>query len=411
MGDGPDGGSDVSYESVASEGGFEPASERGRDPLPRIIAASHCVEVFRRVYWDAGWNCRAMSPDEKGSAAKAAQDRMGPHDPLTSLPQRLMRFDGAMEAWLEELPPPLDPRNAVPYSSLNEVADRRQDLSILKAGNRRATIWYFTVEFLQQLWPQFVSPEDQGLRLWERALLDRGCNIQSTHVELGRIDCPLGQKGKARQQWLKAVFAAMQSSKWSPSGEARSFLQKRRLTHASMSVGDAIQIGSELYFVSLNGFTPVSEAVALLPPGSFDADEEANADEPEPSAPNGEKKKSKKKRGKGKAKDAEDSDDDSDDEEDDENDGGKANGGKGRRRNRGKGKGGKGGGQDAAPGGGKGGKGKGSKGKDAKGAKDGKGGGKGGAKGGNGDQNVRRADRRALREQCQAERQNARSKE
>jgi len=296
-----DGGSDVSYESVASEGGYEPASERGRDPLPRIISSSHCVEVFRRVRWtDGAFCCRAPSPDEDEVYRKAhphSDQRLRPLDPLSELPPRLLRFDGAMEAWLEEMPLPRDPHHIPrPYVLLNDAATRhtppRADLSILRAGNRRATLWYFTLEFLQQLWPLFLQPDGSGLKLWERALLDRGCTIQSTHIEVGQVHCPPGKGGKARAQWLKALFAAMQASKWTPDGEARSLLVKRRLTHASMSIGDAVQIGGELFVAGLAGFVAVKEGDRLLPP-NFEPENE----EPEPS-PSGGKAANKKDSGK-----------------------------------------------------------------------------------------------------------------
>lgn len=291
-----DGGSEASYESVASEGGYEPASERGRDPLPRIISSAHCVEVFRRVRWaDGAFCCHATPADQDDGAEKAAARRgplkhLRPHDPLSGLPPRLMRFDGAMEAWLEEMPLPRDPQQVPrPFAALNDAAARiappRADLSILRLGNRKATLWYFTLEFLQQLWPLFLQPDGTGLKLWEQALLDRGCTIQSTHIKVGQVHYPPAKNAKARGQWLKGVFAAMQAAKWTPDGEARSFLAKKRLSHASMSIGDAIQVGSELYVAGLSGFVPIKEGGRLLPPSAEPEDEEMIAEEPEETTP------------------------------------------------------------------------------------------------------------------------------
>lgn len=287
---GHDGSDAASYESVASEGGYEPASDRGRDPLPRIIYSSHCVDVFRRLrYVDGAYCCRDTSPADDGTltgragrkADKAAlanksagsgQVDLRPHDPLAGLPARLLRFEGAMEAWLEEVPPHGDGlRKPKLYRELNDAADHRPDLTVLKAGNRRATLWYFTLDFLQQLWPFFLNPDGSGLKLWERALIDRACTITSTHSELGQVHGP--PKGKSRTQWLKAVFSALQASQWCPDGEARQLLSEKRMTHASMSIGDAIQIGSELYVAGLGGFVSIKEARLLLPP-TFEADEE-----------------------------------------------------------------------------------------------------------------------------------------
>jgi len=294
-----DGASDVSYESAASEGGYEPAGERGRDPLPRIISSSHCVEVFRRIRWVDGAFCCRLQEDAKGNGGKGAD-----MDPLSGLPSRIMGFDGAMEAWLEEMPLARVPGHVPrPYAALNDASNpqgpQRTELPILRAGNKRATIWYFTLEFLQQLWPLFLAPDPSGMKLWERALLDRGCTIQSTHIEVGQVHCPHGKEGKQRLQWLKSLFAALQASKWTPDGEARSLLIKRRLSHASMSIGDAVQIGSELFVAGLAGFVQVKEGDRLLPP-NFEPENE----EPEPSSARGKEAANKKEASKeGSSKD------------------------------------------------------------------------------------------------------------
>eukprot|EP00928_Gymnodinium_smaydae_P090259 TRINITY_DN74086_c0_g1_i1.p1 TRINITY_DN74086_c0_g1~~TRINITY_DN74086_c0_g1_i1.p1 ORF type:complete len:520 (+),score=132.45 TRINITY_DN74086_c0_g1_i1:140-1699(+) len=287
---GNDGASEGSYESVASEGGFEPASERGRDQLPRIISASHCVEVFRRMRCIDGAHCipSALEEDaelERKAAAYAAScgsdDRTAlqlprPHDQvLAGFPRRLLRFDGAIEAWLEELPPcrvdgPSRMRRH--YTQLNDAA-QRPELKILSAGNRRATLWYFTLEFLQQIWPQFLRPDNAGLMMWERALLERNCTIKSTHVDIGRVHCP-HTGGKALAAWMKALFAAMQVTEWSPAGEARQFLAHRRASHASMSIGDCIQVGNDLFVVTVHGFLHSKASHLLLGDHELDENED-----------------------------------------------------------------------------------------------------------------------------------------
>merc|ERR550532_2300051 len=198
---------------------------------------------------------------------------------------------------------PRDPHHIPrPHLSLNDAATRHSsgaDLSILRAGNRRATIWYFTLEFLQQLWPSFLQPDGSGIKVWERALLERSYTIQQTHVEVGQVQCNAGKGGKQRVQWLKSLFAAMQASKWTPDGEARTFLIKRRPSHASMSIGDAVQIGGELYVAGLVGFVAVKEGDRLLPP-NFEPENE----EPEPSSTSGKAAANKKESSKeGSSKD------------------------------------------------------------------------------------------------------------
>lgn len=373
-GGGPDAGSEVSYESVASEGGYEPANERGRDHMPRIISSSHCVEVFRRILWSDGVFCgrRPPEPEEKAkgdSDGKAEVDRLQPHDPLAGLPSRILRFDGAIEAWLEELPIPRDPdRLPRPYTSLNDAAAARPDLSVLKSGNRRATLWYFTLEFLQQLWPFFLRPDSGGMKFWESALLERGCTIEYTHVEVGQVNCPQ-KAGKPRTQWLKDLFRALQASKWCPDGEARALVLKRRLTHASMSIGDAVQIGKELWVAGLEGFVSIKEAVRLLPPSLDPENDDEEPVEPTPSKPS----KKKAKNGKGESKGNGKSEGEKDSKGDDAKDGAGRNGRGRGRKGRGKGVAESGGTARAGP---------------LKGAGPGK-----------------RADRRGLRAQLQAERE------
>eukprot|EP00929_Paragymnodinium_shiwhaense_P056326 TRINITY_DN28191_c0_g1_i1.p1 TRINITY_DN28191_c0_g1~~TRINITY_DN28191_c0_g1_i1.p1 ORF type:complete len:498 (-),score=138.05 TRINITY_DN28191_c0_g1_i1:199-1692(-) len=312
---GPESGSEVSYESVASEGGYENACERGRDPLPRIIASSHCIEVYRRLcYVDGAFFQRNTDIDfdyDEGGARAAAAARayiylnsgqleqdckalakvssmLIPHDPLATLPSKLLRFDGAVEAWLGEgvhpslLPQPImDPSDRMQpspperlYSCVNDAADWL-GLDVLSAGNRKAILWYFNLEFLQQLWPFFLHDnryQNLGLTYWKQTLLERRQTIEGTHQRLGSINMP-PKGGKNRQQWLKAVFTALQARSWSPNGEASSLFQQRRLSHLSMSMGDAIQVGDDLYVAGLTGFVQVEQAAFLLPQLQLEAED------------------------------------------------------------------------------------------------------------------------------------------
>jgi hypothetical protein len=306
-----------------------------------------------------------------------------------------MRFDGAIEAWLEELSSGRDPHGLwSPLTSLNDAAVR-QDLSVLRAGNQRATIWYFTLEFLNQLWPHFLQPESSGLRFWQRCLLEHGVSIQSFHVEVGHVHCPQ-QKGKARAAWLKSLFSAMQASKWTPSGEARAWLVKRRISHASMSIGDIVQVGRELYIACLDGFVAVEKGELFLPPGYEDVQddgEEATEDSESTPQTNGNAGGNTKAHGKKKQKEEKPS---------------AAEKGHGNEARKSKGKGGRGKGGQGAEGsdgaakdaaGKAGAKGKGRGGKDK--------GGKGGEQKARGKENgePERADRRSLRTQLQAARE------
>jgi hypothetical protein len=238
----------------------------------------------------------------------------------------------------------------------------------------------------------FIYPEDRGIQLWKHALLERSCNIKSTHVEVGRVDCPSDKRGKGKVfAFLKSLFSSMQASKWSPNGESRTFLMKQRLTHASMSIGDCVQIGRDLYIVGSTGFVQIEEAAALLPPA---LEEDLLLDEVEDSTPL-EPKKGKKSKHKAKTNSYGDAND-----AEGEHEGARKDGkGKGRKDREKKNR------EDAgeATKGGKGGK-------AAKGAK---GGGKGKTTGNGADDrgvkasatSDRRLDRRHLRKQLQAERE------
>eukprot|EP00746_Dinoflagellata_sp_MGD_P021056 gnl/MRDRNA2_/MRDRNA2_149107_c0_seq1.p1 gnl/MRDRNA2_/MRDRNA2_149107_c0~~gnl/MRDRNA2_/MRDRNA2_149107_c0_seq1.p1 ORF type:complete len:424 (-),score=84.99 gnl/MRDRNA2_/MRDRNA2_149107_c0_seq1:28-1179(-) len=268
-----DGGSDCSYESVASEGGYQPASERGRAGESRIVTSSFCVEVFRHLNWADPTHCgnprSSNSKDNNaGQGKKQQKGKKGAGlvvDPFAELPSQMLRFDGAMEAWLEELPTPQESEQKMflPYTELSDAAELYPNLSLLKEGNRRAVVWYFNQNFLLQLWPFFFMPNSADV--WVKMLIENSCSIDATHNPLGEINCPKGLKGKDLDSWLKQVFAALQTSKWTPNGEARKLLSSRGLSHAAMAVGDVVQVGSQLYAAGLSGFIKVREAPLILP--------------------------------------------------------------------------------------------------------------------------------------------------
>jgi len=155
----------------------------------------------------------------------------------------------------------------------------------------------------------FLSPDEVGLKRWERALIESGFTIEQTHAEVGRVHFPpAAQKGeKQRTQWLKSLFSAMQAPKWSPCGEVRNMQVKRRLSHVSMSIGDAVQIGRHIFVACLNGFVYVQESARLIPPGFECGDEDLEllendaGDDGKEGAPNS---KASKKKGGGGSKEA-----------------------------------------------------------------------------------------------------------
>mmetsp|Transcript_36705 Transcript_36705/g.84464 ORF Transcript_36705/g.84464 Transcript_36705/m.84464 type:complete len:540 (+) Transcript_36705:61-1680(+) len=323
--------SDASYESSPSVGDFEEASQRGRDPRPRIISSSHCIQVHHRM----------LSVDAvrlKPAKAKEQQKNQPP-DLVAGYPDRVMRFDGAIEAWLETLPSPEGEVKGRPrlYKSLNDASTlqglSRKNQSVLLEGNGAATIWYFTSEFLERLWPEFMNLNtfEGSVHTWRQLLLDMKRGIDATHAKLGQVHCPLERTGEDRIRWLDVLFGALQMRKWCPLGESRELLSKKHLSHSSMAVGDAVQVGPTLYLVTLAGFVEVEDAAAILPPESIqvpdstvtvvqyldDVDEDISKDAPQDKKKNkaknkgnkiadgkgGEGGKAKKNKGKGKGKD------------------------------------------------------------------------------------------------------------
>lgn len=286
-----DGGADE-YESVASEGGYQPASERGRDPNQKIVSSSYCVELFRRMRWSNTTHCGRQSSsgnkENRQNNAAIGTDENGKKepfhasalDPFCDLPSRMMRFDGAMEAWLEEIQMPREQQGIVPYAELSDAGKRYPTLSVLQKGNARAVIWYFSPVFLHQFLPHFFSPTNIMLELWVQTMVEERLTVQSTHVPLGVINVPQFVKNRTRNNWLKEVFAAMQTSKWTRNGEALQLLLARGLSHSAMSIGDMIQLDSDLYVATVNGFVKIEEAPLILPEREMmDGREETEVDE------------------------------------------------------------------------------------------------------------------------------------
>jgi len=266
--------SEASYESTPSVGDFQDSTHRGRDPRPRIITASHCMQVYTKfVRADA---VRVKRVEESDSDALLKQGGFSkPPDMLQGMPSKLMRFDGAVETWLEQLclPPGIarGTTEIMQYERVNDAARLggmpEKLKSVLQDGNGLASIWYFNIDFLERIWPLFLQGETPGPMTWRRTLLDIGRNIETTHVRLGRVHCPVEKRGRARTQWLENLFAALQFPVWSPRGECSKMVHDRGLSHASMAIGDAVVIGTQIYVVARDGFLEIEDCEALLPVG------------------------------------------------------------------------------------------------------------------------------------------------
>lgn len=68
-----------------------------------------------------------------------------------------------------------------------------------------------------------------------------------THALVGTID----------ETNPEEIWAMMQGEAWSPKGEARNLIGNLGLQHTSMSVGDALVMGDDIYIVDRTGFKKV----------------------------------------------------------------------------------------------------------------------------------------------------------
>ena len=71
--------------------------------------------------------------------------------------------------------------------------------------------------------------------------------IEDYYIELGTI--------KASN--TNGIFLLLQGDVWSPNGEARELIEKKGLTHTSLSVGDIIQIDDKFHMVDCHGFEEI----------------------------------------------------------------------------------------------------------------------------------------------------------
>jgi hypothetical protein len=69
-------------------------------------------------------------------------------------------------------------------------------------------------------------------------------SLEDTHTMLGEI------KMKKKDD----IFMALQGENWSPEGESKSLIRKKGLAHTSISVGDIVKMGSQVWMVDMVGY-------------------------------------------------------------------------------------------------------------------------------------------------------------
>lgn len=73
-------------------------------------------------------------------------------------------------------------------------------------------------------------------------------DLAKTHVHLTDIELV------RHSSELEEIWRMMQAEMWSPNGEARQLIEEKGLAHTSMSVGDAIKLGDEVWVAAGVGF-------------------------------------------------------------------------------------------------------------------------------------------------------------
>lgn len=121
------------------------------------------------------------------------------------------------------------------YKTLNDASSRIPEL-----GEGATKIWYAR------------SGSDVDPMSWLRTIRkNKGSSFKGdlgeTHTLLGTV----------RSEEPEKLFHALQGEMWSPNGEARGLISSLGLSHTSMSVGDAIQIGRRLLVCDMVGFIEV----------------------------------------------------------------------------------------------------------------------------------------------------------
>lgn len=128
------------------------------------------------------------------------------------------------------------------YKEISDAAEVYPELSGLAPGG--VEIWYTKPEYFAH----FALGFDRAL--------DTEVIIPTSSYELDNTHVPLGSVAETD---LDTIFDLMQGEAWSPKGEATDLIKSKGLKHTSMSVGDIIVVGTNLYMIDKTGFTNLSE--------------------------------------------------------------------------------------------------------------------------------------------------------
>jgi len=107
-------------------------------------------------------------------------------------------------------------------------------------------VWYWKQEYSRDFmmgpsWIEEKRPE----------LMPSAETIGKTHSMIGTLNT----------SDLEDIYMMMQGENWSPQGEARGMIERSGTGHTSMSMGDAVRVGTALYIVDSFGFKRLGEDV------------------------------------------------------------------------------------------------------------------------------------------------------
>lgn len=125
-----------------------------------------------------------------------------------------------------------------PYKTINDAS---KIVPSMKKGKTK--IWYVKPKYTRDFIMGGDWAEKRGILPTDES------DLKETHTLLGSI----------AETDLNKIFVIMQGEVWSPSGEARNVIDKLKLHHTSMSVGDIIQISKRILMIDSRGYKDLTQ--------------------------------------------------------------------------------------------------------------------------------------------------------
>jgi len=148
------------------------------------------------------------------------------------------------------------------YTTLNDAVTTSATLA--PAPEAGIKVWYQKREPAD--WPSDKHPPGTDLRMGmdflrehKPEMIPTTETLSTNHVLLGTVEGSKEFSNDSSEDYRNMVFetiyTALQGHNWSPVGEARELVLAVNASHTSMSVGDVLQVGDDLYMADSVGFT------------------------------------------------------------------------------------------------------------------------------------------------------------